>query len=117
MEAPDDAPAVAEVQEFLLEFFDDRLHLGDPLVSVTAEAEQFAFRREAEAFFDEQELVGSASAALDELVHAVPRGIDQRRGWAVDQVARREQVPTRRRELLPIEDPEDRTEDVVAPHV
>src|SRR5207245_10594299 len=72
---------------------------------------------EAEAFFDEEELVGSARAALDELVHAVPGGIDQRRGRAVDQVARCEQVSTRRGELLPIEDPEDRPEDVVAPHV
>src|SRR3989442_11548773 len=77
----------------------------------------FAFRREAEVFFDEEELVGSASAALDELVHAVPRGVHQRRRRAVNQIAGGEQIPTRRRELLPIEDPEDRPEDVVAPHV
>src|SRR5207245_4896624 len=65
IEVSDERAAVPEVQEFLLEFFDERLHLGDPLVSMTADAEQFAFRREAEAFFDEEELVGSAGAALD----------------------------------------------------
>src|SRR5438093_8212634 len=117
IEVSDERAAVAEVQELLLEFFDERLHLGDPLVAMTADAEQFAFRREAEVFFDEEELVGSASAALDELVHAVPRGVHQRRRRAVDQIAGGEQIPTRRRELLPIEDPEDRPEDIVAPHV
>src|SRR3989441_9225493 len=117
VEVSDERTAIAEVQEFLLEFFHERLHLGDPLVSMTADAEQFASRRETEAFLDEEELVGSAGAALDELVHAVPGGVDQRRRRAVDQVARREEVPTGRRELLPIEDPEDRPEDVVALHV
>ncbi len=50
-------------------------------------------------------------------MHPVPGRVHERRRRAVDQVARREQVPTRRRELLPIEDPENRPEDVVAPHV
>src|SRR3989449_73147 len=117
IEVSDERAAVAEVQELLLEFFDERRHLGDPLVSMAADAEQFAFRREAEGVYDEEELVGSASAALDELVHAIPRGVHQRRRRAVDQIAGGEQIPTRRRELLPIEDSEDRPEDIVAPHV
>src|SRR2546425_11046432 len=111
IEASDERAAIAEVQEFLLEFFHERLRLGDPLASRTADPEEFAFRREAEAFFDEEELVGSACPALDELVHTVPGGVHQRRGRAVDQIAGREQVPTRRRELLPVKDPEDRPKD------
>src|SRR3989442_12624607 len=92
IEAADNGPAISKVQQFLLEFFDERLHLGDPLVSMTADAEQFAFRREAEAFLDEEELVGSAGAAKEELVHAVPGGGDQRRRGAADSVARGGQV-------------------------
>src|SRR6266581_1624154 len=117
IEVSDERTAVTEVQEFLLEFLHERLHLGDPLVAMTPDAEQFAFRWETEAFFDEEELVGSASAALDELVHTVPGRVHQRRRRAVDQIPGREQVPTWRRELLAIEDPQDRPEDVVAPHV
>src|SRR5713101_3946947 len=117
IEVPDERTAVAKVQEFLLEFFHERLHLGDPLVAMTADAEEFAFRRKTEAFLDEEELVGSTGATLYEFVDAVAGRVHQRRGRAINQVARREQVPTRRRELLPIEDPEDRPEDVVAPHV
>src|SRR5439155_1724788 len=117
IEVADERAAISKVQQFLLEFFDERLHLGDPLVSMTADAEQLAFRREAEAFLDEEELVGSAGAAKDELVHAVPGGVDQSRGGAVDQVAGGEQVPAPRRERLAIEDPQDRAENVVAPHV
>src|SRR3989454_7395275 len=93
IEGADNRAAISKVQQFLLEFFDERLHLGDPLVSMTADAEQFAFRREAEAFLDEEELVGSAGAAKDELVHAVPGGVDQRRGGAVDQGAGGGQIP------------------------
>src|SRR2546426_918708 len=59
----------------------------------------------------------STCAPRHELVHAVPRGAHQRRRRAVNKIAGGEQIPTRCRELLPIEDPEDRPEDVVAPHV
>src|SRR5437879_3375257 len=72
IEVSHERTAVAEVQELLLEFVHERLHLGDPLVAMTADAEQFAFRWEAAAFFDEEELVGSPSAALHELMHPVP---------------------------------------------
>src|SRR5207245_758981 len=117
IEVADERTAVSEVHQFPLEFLHERLDLGDPLVSMPADAEQLPFRRQAEAFLDEEELVGPAGAALNELVHAAPRGVHQRRGRAVDQVARGEQVPTARRKRLAIEDPEDRPEDVVAPHV
>src|SRR2546422_7291483 len=108
IEVADERAAISKVQQFLLEFFDERLHLGDPLVSMTADAEQFAFRREAEAFLDEEELVGSAGAAKDELVHAVPGGVDQRRGGGGDQGARGGPGPAPRRARLAIQDTHDR---------
>src|SRR3989442_8985718 len=73
-------PAVSEVHQFPFEFLHEPLDLGDPLVSMPADSEQLPLRRETEAFLDEEELVGPAGAAKDELVHAVPGGVDQSRG-------------------------------------
>src|SRR2546425_9266192 len=88
-----------------------------PIFSMTADAEQFAFRREAEAFLDEEELVGSAGAAKDELVHPVPGGVDQRRGGAVDQVGGGEQIPAPRPGGLSVEDTPGRPQEVFIPHL
>src|SRR5207245_4177664 len=80
IEVSHERTAVAEVQELLLEFVHERLHLGDPLVAMTADAEQFAFRREAEAFFDDEELLGPAGGALAGLMPPTPaRDTDRRR--------------------------------------
>ena len=65
----------------------------------------------------EEELLGAPSAPLHELVDRAPRGVHERRGGAVDHVPRCEQVGAAGREAGPVEDPEDRPEDVVASHV
>src|SRR3989442_8759579 len=86
-------PAVSEVHQFPFEFLHEPLDLGDPLVSMPADSEQLPLRRETEAFLDEEELVGPAGAAKDELVHAVPGGVDQSRGGGVEQGSRGGQSP------------------------
>src|SRR2546428_11072769 len=82
---------------------------------MSTDAKQFAFRREAEAFRDEEELVGPAGAAKDELVHAVPGGVDQSRGGGGDQGAGGGQNPAPRRERPAVKKPQDRPQKVVFP--
>src|SRR5437773_7652121 len=117
IEVPDEGAAVPEVHELPLEFSDERLDLRDPAVSVTADAVQFALRREADALLDQEELLRTAAPALDELVDAAGGRVDERRRGPVDQISRGEQVRAERRKAFPVEDPEDRPEDVVALHV
>src|SRR2546426_8465527 len=82
-----------------------------------ADSEQLPLRRETEAFLDEEELVGSAGAAKDELVHAVPGGVDQSRGGAGDQGAGGGKTPTGGRGRLSVQEPPERPQNVVAPHL
>src|SRR3989442_14523748 len=115
MEVANEQPAVSEVHQFPFEFLHEPLDLGDPLVSMPADSEQLPLRRETEAFLDEEELVGPAGAAKDELVHAVPGGVDQSRGGGVDQGARGEKDPAPRPERPPGKKTQDRPPKVVSP--
>ena len=117
IEVPHEGPAVSEVHQFPLELSDERLDLGDPTVPMPADAVQLPLRGEAEAVFDQEEIVGSGAAFLHELVHPRLGRVHQGRRRAVDQVSGGKQIGTAGRERLSIEDPEDRSEDVVALHI
>src|SRR5207247_8955854 len=106
--------AVPEVHELPLEFSYEGLDLRDPAVPVTADAVQFALHREADALLDQEALLRTAAPALDELLDAAGRRIDERRRGSVDQISGGEQVRASRRKAFPVEDPEDRPKDVVA---
>ena len=117
VEVPDEGAAVPEVHELPLEFSDVRLDLRDPAVAVPADAVQLPLRREAEALLDQEEFFGTAAPALDELMDTAGRRVDERRRGSVDQISGGEQIRTEGRKAFPVEDPEDRPEDVVALHV
>jgi len=117
IEVTHEGSAVSEVHQFPFEFSDERLDLGDPTVPMTSDAVELPLRREPEAVFDQEEFVGSGAAFLHELVHARLGRVHEGRRRAVDQVSRGKQIGTAGGEGLPIEDPEDRSEDVVALHV
>ena len=117
VEISDEGTAVSKVQEFPFEVADEALHLGNPFLAVAADAVQLPLRRQAEALLDLGEFLGPSSASLHEFVDASFRRVHQGRGGTINQVAGGEQVGPASRESLPIEDAEDRAEDVVALHV
>src|SRR6266550_928496 len=79
VEVADEGSAVPEIHQVRFELSHERLHFRDPTLPMTADTVQFPLRREAQAFFDQEELSGPAAAPLDELVH-VPWGrVDESR--------------------------------------
>src|SRR5207247_6550198 len=85
IEVPHEGPAVSEVHQFPLELSDERLDLGDPTVPMPADAVQLPLRGEAEAVFDQEEIVGSGAAFLHELVHARLGRVHTGSRWSVDR--------------------------------
>src|SRR2546426_2280671 len=78
---------------------------------------QLPLRRESQALLDEDKILRPPALALDELVHYAGRGVHEGRGGSIDEIPRREKVGAPGREAGTVEDPEDRSEDVVALHV